>query len=577
MADSLILGRYRRIETLGEGGSGTVDLCWDTRIMRRVAIKRMPIQETRHDGYVPGLAEARTGALLNHPSIVSVYDFETTPDEAFLIMEAIEGPSLTQIIDATPPATFDLDIIASIATAVANALDYAHENQVLHLDIKPDNILITRNGTTKVSDFGISELAGAQGFGQASGGTIGYMPPEQFGDGHLDQRCDEFAFAMVIYEMLTGQNPYFAKTLNAGLKALGRERLIPPSALRDDIDPELDDILLTALSYDRDRRFLTVYDFFDELLPYLGDARDGIAKLRGIVNFDDEIDPDAGEEQARDGILSWFNETWRRRTGRLVSALLCWGLAAWGLASLPVIPLFTACAIALLAALGALIKPVFGTAVSLGIFGVCLIASPCGCAPLGVALIVWNAIWFALLGRERLAHSSTVVDMNCALAVVPLGLVSFTPLASLVAGGCLPVKRAVMASVSSALTALSLSVVTETGTLLRFAPPADTADMAAGLFASVMANPGTWVILFGWILSTFFMSLACSRATRVSSSFGAIAGSIVQLASLAIASRVTAGSWVLPDPFWIAACVLVAVLMIIGSILGCFAHDKGED
>ena len=577
MAESLILGRYKRIETLGEGGSGTVELCWDTRIMRRVAIKRMPIHQTGRDGQIPGLAEARTGALLNHPSIVSVYDFEIADGEALLIMEAIEGPSLTQVIDATPPATFDLDILTCIATAVANALDYAHENQVLHLDVKPDNILITHNGTTKVSDFGISELAGAQGFGQASGGTIGYMPPEQYGDGHLDQRCDEFAFAMVIYEMLTGQNPYFAKTLSAGLKALGRERLIPPSALRDDIDPELDDILLAALSYDRTQRYLTIYDFFDELLPYLGDARAGIAKLRDIVNFDDELEDEGVEAGESRGLLSWFDADRRRRAGRLAAAVLSWGLAAVGLACLPSLTTYIACAIALLAAVGALVKPAFGALVSLGIFGVCLIVSPQGCIPAGIVLIVWCALWYFALGRELLVSSSAAADINCALAIVPLGMVALTPLSPLLAGLCLPVKRAFLASVTTALLALSLAVLTATGSLFCYAPFAVTAAGQTGLLVQMVTDASTWIILFGWILSTFFVSVASSRGTRVSSAFGAVAGAVVLLASHIIASWATTGVWQLPELPWLVACALAAAVTIIGSIAGCFAHDKGED
>ena len=137
MQGPLILDRYRPIEVKGEGGSGKVEICWD---------KRMPISSEWANGSIPGLAEARTGAMLSRPSIVSVYDFDTVDNEAFLIMEAIEGPSLAQIIDDTPPATFDLDIAAAIVLAVGDAIEFAHENQVLHLDINPDNILVNRNG-----------------------------------------------------------------------------------------------------------------------------------------------------------------------------------------------------------------------------------------------------------------------------------------------------------------------------------------------------------------------------------------------------------------------------------------------
>ena len=170
MPGPLILDRYRPLETSGKGGSGTVQICWDTRIQRRVAIKRNAIPNSTEDGQIPGLAEARTGAMLKHPNIVSVIDFETSGQEAFLIMEAIDGPTLSHVIDNTHKGELDLDIIAAVTHAVGEALDFAHENAVLHLDIKPDNILIEQSGRIKVTDFGISELSHSQGFNQATGG-----------------------------------------------------------------------------------------------------------------------------------------------------------------------------------------------------------------------------------------------------------------------------------------------------------------------------------------------------------------------------------------------------------------------
>ena len=142
----IILDRYAQIERLGSGATGTVDLCWDARIRRYVAIKRMPLSSTTPGAQVPGLAEARMAAALNHPNIVSVYDFEAADGEALLIMEAIEGPALSDILDETPPGQLDRDIIASIANSVASALSFAHSNNVLHLDVKPDNILVDLEG-----------------------------------------------------------------------------------------------------------------------------------------------------------------------------------------------------------------------------------------------------------------------------------------------------------------------------------------------------------------------------------------------------------------------------------------------
>ena len=165
MARPLILDRYRPIATSGVGGTGIVQIAWDTRIQRRVAIKRLPLG---NDPAVAsrGLAEARTAAMLSHPTIVSVLDFEIEGAEALLIMEYVDGMTLAQVMDAVD-GPLSLDVTAHVVHAVADALSYAHENQVLHLDIKPENILISRDGLVKVSDFGLATLADSEGFAAA--------------------------------------------------------------------------------------------------------------------------------------------------------------------------------------------------------------------------------------------------------------------------------------------------------------------------------------------------------------------------------------------------------------------------
>ena len=159
----LILDRYRPLEELGEGGFATVTLAWDTRMQRRVAIKRLALPRDWTGNVLhhpPGLAEARTAALLNHPAIVTVYDFETDADEAFLIMEHVDGASLERVLDDVGGA-LTLDEAAAVIDAVSSALSFAHDNGVLHLDIKPANVLVTRDGRVKVADFGMAALSSA--------------------------------------------------------------------------------------------------------------------------------------------------------------------------------------------------------------------------------------------------------------------------------------------------------------------------------------------------------------------------------------------------------------------------------
>ena len=231
---------------------------------------------------IPGLDEARTAAMLSDPSIVAVYDFEIQDSTAYLIMEYVEGMTLTELLrDHDDRLT--LDVVAAVFEAVAHALEVAHENGVLHLDIKPDNILINASGQVKVTDFGLATLADAQGFGVAGGGTIGYMPLEQMRQENLDARCDEWALASVTYEMLAGENPFLAPNLFQAQEAIEDGELVLPSLCWDNLDPAADDPIFYALDPEREERYETVADFAEELSPFLGDPTKGRAELADIV------------------------------------------------------------------------------------------------------------------------------------------------------------------------------------------------------------------------------------------------------------------------------------------------------
>ena len=249
----LILDRYRPLGLLGSGASGSVEVAWDTRIQRRVAIKRIPLNGDP-DMAAETLTEARTAALLNHPAIVQVFDFEIDGPEALIIMEHVDGETLADLLNRSEDP-LELDVVAAIAQPVAEALSYAHENQVLHLDIKPENVLISHDGMVKVSDFGLASLSNSLGFSAAKGGTIGYMPPEQIAGKLVDERTDEWAFASMVYEMLTAKNPFFATGLKRAYRAACYANVTPPSLVRDDVSPTIDGILLDALSPSPEVRF----------------------------------------------------------------------------------------------------------------------------------------------------------------------------------------------------------------------------------------------------------------------------------------------------------------------------------
>ena len=256
--------------------------------------------------HMPGLDEARTAAMLMDPHIVTVYDFEVRGRTAYLIMEYVEGITLTRLL-ADYADYITLDMLAAVFDSVSGALMVAHDAGVLHLDIKPDNILVSTQGQVKVTDFGLATLADASGGAAAGGGTIGYMPPEQIRREQLDARADEWALASVAYEMLTGSNPFRVEGLDAALEAIEQAELVLPSLCWKDIDDQIDDVVFYALDPDKEERYESVFDFAEEMDKFLGDAERGADQLQLVVEdalgLDDSGD-DADETAAEDAMYA---------------------------------------------------------------------------------------------------------------------------------------------------------------------------------------------------------------------------------------------------------------------------------
>lgn len=246
-----LLRRYRPLQTRAAGGFGSVEICLDSRLQRRVAIKRMPLASP--DAFAPAetvaqaLTEARTASLLQHPHIVSVIDFTYDAAYAYLVMEYVDGMSLEEFLAAVDGHSLTYDEAAAVADALVQALSFAHENGVLHLDIKPANVLIDRNGHVKLTDFGMASLASAAGFGGARGGTIGYMAPEQLRGETVDERADVFSLAAVLYESLCATAPFRAATPADSEKRIERG-VVFPSDLLPGIPQAAEEALLSALS-----------------------------------------------------------------------------------------------------------------------------------------------------------------------------------------------------------------------------------------------------------------------------------------------------------------------------------------
>jgi serine/threonine-protein kinase len=271
MDEPLILGRYRLLERLASGGSAEVWRARDEQLDREVAVKRLHPHLVLAAASRKRLeAEARAAARLSHPGIVEIYDVEASGASPVLVMELVEGESLAaRILRAGPlPARG----AAAVGADVADALFHAHRLGVIHRDVKAANVILGRDGRTRLVDFGIAHsLAAATERLTQTGavmGTLHAMAPEQLADGPITPRTDLYGLGVVLHEALTGRSPY-AVTSPVGLAEA--QRAGPPAL--DDLDPALAALVLACLAYDPNDRPLHAGALADALRSWLeGDA-----------------------------------------------------------------------------------------------------------------------------------------------------------------------------------------------------------------------------------------------------------------------------------------------------------------
>jgi serine/threonine-protein kinase len=250
----LLADRYELRGLIGSGGMADVQLAYDHQLQRHVAIKLLHGRYANDPTFRRRFArEAQNAGALNHPNVVAVYDTGETDGRPFIVMEYVSGRGLDDVIAAErvlPERT------AEIIGDAAIALDYAHQQGIIHRDIKPGNILIADDGTVKVTDFGVARAVDAQDATQTATvfGTAAYVAPEQAQGYAVDHRTDIYALGCVLYELLTGQQAFHAETAVALAYQHVSTDPTPPSQLSGDVTAELQAVVLRAMAKQPDER-----------------------------------------------------------------------------------------------------------------------------------------------------------------------------------------------------------------------------------------------------------------------------------------------------------------------------------
>ncbi len=280
------LGRYEVIKLLGRGAMGAVYLAKDPAIDRRVAVKLIQtvaeVSAAEFEKYRERFhREAKAAGRLNHPGIVAVFDLGYTADATpFIVMEHVEGRTLRELVATDAP---DIETILGYAIEILEPLAYAHDNGIVHRDIKPTNILVTTSGRIKLMDFGIAHVLGSELTKEHDVlGSPNYMAPEQLTKAPVDARTDLFAFGVLLYWMLTQRLPFDGDSIPAIAQSIVHDEPPPPHTIRPGVSPDLSAVVMRCLSKEPGMRFSKADDVRSSLVAAARGGSHGEATLSAI-------------------------------------------------------------------------------------------------------------------------------------------------------------------------------------------------------------------------------------------------------------------------------------------------------
>jgi eukaryotic-like serine/threonine-protein kinase len=261
------LGRYRIQAELGRGAMGVVYKAHDPVLDRTVALKTISLNDTEQDReeyHALFFQEAKAAARLNHPALITIYDFGEEGELAYMAMELLNGSELSERMGQ---ASIPVSEAVAIAEQVAEGLAFAHDSGVIHRDIKPSNVMLLPRGRVKIMDFGIARLKVSDIKTQLGMrlGTPKYMSPEQIGGSALDHRTDIFSLGIVLYEMLTGIKLFKGDTLTQVMHNVASFEPPPPSQINPEVPALLDLVVKRAMEKKPSARYASGWEMVDDL------------------------------------------------------------------------------------------------------------------------------------------------------------------------------------------------------------------------------------------------------------------------------------------------------------------------